>query len=49
MIEDYDFDKDGKLNMAEYKQYLTESEEGAEKVEEEEKQEAEDEVVCVKM
>ena len=52
MIEDYDFDKDGKLNMAEFKQYLTESEEGAEKVEEEEKQEeqeTEDEVVFVKM
>ena len=28
MITNYDFDKDGKLNMAEYKQYLTESEEG---------------------
>ena len=52
MIEDYDFDKDGKLNMAEFKQYLTESEEGAEKVEEEEKQEeqeTEDEEVFVTM
>ena len=28
VITNYDFDKDGKLNMAEYKQYLTESEEG---------------------
>ena len=27
MIENYDFDKDGKLNMAEYKQYVTENEE----------------------
>ena len=47
MIEDYDFDKDGKLNMAEFKQYLTESEEGGEKVDEE--QETEDEVVFVTM
>ena len=31
VIEDYDFDKDGKLNLAEYKQYLTESEESADK------------------
>ena len=26
MIKDYDFDKDGKLNMAEYSQYKSESE-----------------------
>ena len=52
MIENYDFDKDGKLNMAEYKQYLTESEEGTEKAKEEEnvvQQDEEDEVVFVEM
>ena len=39
MIRNYDFDKDGKLNIAEYKQYLTESEDGEEKGEKEEKEE----------
>ena len=47
MIQDYDFDKDGNLNMAEFKQYLTESEEGAEKVEEEEKQEEQEMKWCL--
>ena len=32
VITEYDFDKDGRLNLAEYKQYLTDQEEDAHKV-----------------
>ena len=58
VIDDYDFDKDGKLNMAEYKQYLIHSEDGDETIEDKKKvgekktteeDEEDDEVVFVKI
>jgi len=54
VIKDYDFDKDGKLNMAEYSQYKSESESekggqisAANK--EEEKSDSSDEVVFIEL